>query len=129
MNPLRGLVTARALRRSGLPQMWAVRYPALRGPAASSAAVAHVVGAVNTMAPPYRIGVGVLLHMLPTAFMLATGHRARSATPEVLERGVTRLSRLPGVAPVLRVLDVLALYGGLDGAAGPGKTVAETLPP
>lgn len=117
----RGAVTPGVLRVSGLPQVWALRYPALRYPGASAAATAHVIDSLNTMASPCRLGFGLLLRLLPAAFMLVTGHRIRSANPEVLQRGIARLGLLPGVARLLRIFDALALYGGLDGVADLGE--------
>jgi hypothetical protein len=123
MSAAAGLVTPAVVRASSLPEVWALRYPALEGPA-TVAAVSHVAGAVGAMAAPYRCGFGALLRLLPVAFRLVTGRPARSAPPEVLLRGFTRLGRLPGVTRALRVLDALALYGGLDGVAAPGGAVA-----
>jgi hypothetical protein len=125
MSAAVGLVTPGAVRASRLPAVWALRYPALQG-AATVAAASHVAGAVGAMATPYRLGFGAFLRLLPVAFLLVTGRSARTASPEVLLRGFARLGRLPGVTRVLRVLDALALYGGLDGVAGPSAAVART---
>jgi hypothetical protein len=125
MSAAAGLVTPGVVRASRLPEVWALRYPALEGPA-TVAAISHVAGAVGAMAVPYRLGFGALLRLLPVALLLVTGSSAHSASPDVLLRGVTRLGRLPGVTRVLRVLDALALYGGLDGVTGQGSAVAGT---
>ena len=125
MSAAVGLVTPSAIRGSRLPKVWALRYPALEGPA-TVAATSHVADAVGAMAGPYRLGFGVFLRLLPVAFLLVTGRPAGVASPEVLLRGFTRLGRLPGVTRMLRVLEALALYGGLDGVAGSSSAVVRT---
>jgi hypothetical protein len=122
MSATAELVTPSLVRASSLPKVWALRYPALKGPA-TVAAVSHVADAVGAMAAPYRLGFSALLRLLPVAFLLVTGRPAHSAPPDVLLRGFTRLARLPGVTRALRMLDALALYGGLDGLAGPSGAV------
>lgn len=125
MSAAAGPVLPSLVRASSLPEVWALRYPALAGPAIV-AAVNHVAGAVSAMAAPHRFGFGAFLRLLPVAFLLVTGRPAGSAPPDVLLRGFARLGRLPGFSQVLRVLEALALYGGLDGAVAPGGAAVRT---
>lgn len=105
---------ARALCASGLPRLWAARYPALAGPLASARAAAHVSGSLERLPRPYRVGAEVALRVAGLV-------PARSSAPAA---GYDRLARLPGFGRFLAVTDALALYGALDGApdsAGDGE--------
>ncbi|WP_030679099.1 hypothetical protein [Streptomyces rimosus] len=91
---------ARALRASGLPALWAARYPALAEPLVSARAAAHVSGSLRRLPVVYRVGAEVALR--------AVGVAGRTVP-------ASRCVRLPGFARLLAVTDSLALYGGLDG--------------
>ncbi|MEV5593907.1 hypothetical protein [Streptomyces sp. NPDC052496] len=96
---------ARALRASGLPRLWAARYPALAEPLVRARAAAHVSGSLARMPAPYRCAAEVALR---------AGRLALAGCP-VPATGYDRLARLPGFGRLLAVTDSLALYGGLDG--------------
>ncbi|MFK8848057.1 hypothetical protein [Streptomyces sp. Ac-502] len=97
---------ARALRASGLPRLWAARYPALAGPLAGARAAAHVSGSLERLPRPYRVGAEVALRVAGLV-------PARGSAPTTV---YNRLTRLPGFGRFLAVTDALALYGALDGA-------------
>ncbi|MFD7663158.1 hypothetical protein [Streptomyces sp. NPDC059788] len=100
---------ARALRASGLPALWADRYPALAEPPARARAAAHVVGALKRLPVSYRFGFEVGLRGVGLGLRVAAARRLAPAA------GYDRLARLPGFGRLLTVVDALALYGGLDG--------------
>ncbi|WP_238783574.1 hypothetical protein [Streptomyces monomycini] len=97
---------ARALRASGLPHLWAARYPALAGPLAGARAAAHVSGSLERLPRPYRVGAEVALRVAGLVPVPSSGPTA----------AYDRLARLPGFGRFLAVTDALALYGALDGA-------------
>ncbi|MGW7554466.1 hypothetical protein [Streptomyces rimosus] len=97
---------ARALRASGLPALWADRYPALADPLAGARAAAHVSGSLGRLPVAYRVGAEVALRTSGLVLAMC------SATH-------TAYDRLPGFGRLLAVTDSLALYGGLDGEPGP----------
>ncbi|KAA6214955.1 hypothetical protein CP973_38765 [Streptomyces albofaciens JCM 4342] len=94
---------ARALRASGLPALWAARYPALADPLAGARAAAHVSGSLGRLPVLYRVGAEVALRA------------AGLVTRPVPAAKCDRLARVPGFGRLLAVTDSLALYGGLDG--------------
>ncbi|KWT58065.1 hypothetical protein ADL21_31335 [Streptomyces albus subsp. albus] len=98
---------ARALRASGLPALWADRYPALADPLVGARAAAHVSGSLGRLPVAYRIAAEVALRAAGLAI------RPLPATKR------DRLARLPGFGRLLAVTDSLALYGGLDGEPDP----------
>ncbi|MER7394586.1 hypothetical protein ABT381_03585 [Streptomyces sp. NPDC000151] len=117
----------RALSASGLPAVWAARHPVLREAEALERAAAHVTGSLRVQPRAYRIAAGLALRLLPLAFLLVTGRWVTMAGPDALVCGSERLARLPGCALLLRSVETLALYGGLDGR--PDRLVAGAAPP
>ncbi|OKH99726.1 hypothetical protein A6A06_21835 [Streptomyces sp. CB02923] len=104
-----GGAAGRALRASGLPALWAARYPALAGPKAQARAAAHVCGSLEALPGPYRLGAIAVLRTAGLALRITAARRSRPAA------GCDRLLRVPGFSRILTITDSLALYGGLDG--------------
>ncbi|MEU2794071.1 hypothetical protein [Streptomyces sp. NPDC007100] len=99
----------RALRASGLPALWAARYPALADPQVGARAGEHVSGSLGALPGTYRLAAIVGLRVAGLALRVTAAGRPGSAA------GYDRLARLPFAARLLAVTDSLALYGGLDG--------------
>lgn len=108
-------MTESALLRSGLPRLWAARFPRFRDEAVRAAAVEHVAGTLGTLSLPYRLAMKLLLGLVPVAFAVLTRRRLGTAGPEQLVAGAHRLARVPVFAELFRATDTLAWYGGLDG--------------
>ncbi|MFH9420079.1 hypothetical protein [Streptomyces sp. NPDC017529] len=99
----------RALRASGLPALWAARYPALADARAGARASEHVCGSLGALPGAYRLAAIVALRVIGLALRVTAPRRSGPAA------GYDRLARLPFAARFLAVTDSLALYGGLDG--------------
>ncbi|MFF2043711.1 hypothetical protein ACFVVX_25155 [Kitasatospora sp. NPDC058170] len=104
-----------AVRASGLPAYWQRHYASLRTAGAADAAERHIQGTIATLPLPYRLGYCAVLRAMPALFRCAGGHSLHRAPAAVDRLAMARLSRLPGVAQVLRASTALALYGALDG--------------
>lgn len=117
---MRRLVTEATLRRSGLPRLWAARFPRFRDDAVRAAAVEHVAGTLGTLSFPYQLAMKLLLGLVPVTFAVLTRRRLGAAGWELLATGAHRLARVPAFAELFRITDTLAWYGGLDSGKAAG---------